>query len=206
MSTPRSAHALLAAALLLVACSGSDAAPPPTAPTAAPPSQHRDAAAGSGSGAVVDRVIGVDLGFLSILDAESGIGFTLGLRSSLATYCATGALSATRVTVQTVATPSGNFRFLAHASDAPIVVYDYSGGVPSLDPCDLVGRTVLATGTGGMTQTGLPPNGYDAAAHGTVTLIGGGRAQLTGTEHYRSDAGGVPVVRSVVRLRGAGSR
>ena len=208
MSACRSASALLAAVPLLVSCTATDLTSPPSAPRSrvAPVLQRQSAA--SGTGAIVDRTAAANLGFFSILDAESGIGFTVGLTSALADYCATGTFTATTNVVQTVATPSGKSQLLVQGRDAPIVVYDYTGGAPSLDPCDLVGRPVLATGTGSFNQaqTGFPPERYEARAHGTVTLVSGARAQLTGTEHYRARAGGPPEVRSVAKLTGAVAR
>lgn len=197
MSIPRRALAsLLAAAPILAACAATD---PPTSPVV------RTARAPATDRAVVLRIHDVDLGFFSVLDAADGLAVTIGLINPIAEWCATGTTVASPIRFQLVTTPAGDDQLLVTARDAPIVVYDYAGGTPGIDPCALVGRRIVATGTGSLSvaqngPSGAAPDQYTGTINGTVTLAGGGVAAVHAKERLRTGPDGVPSLVSEVTL------
>jgi hypothetical protein len=194
MSKPaRALASLLVVAPVLAACAATDPTTSPLTRAARAPTTER---------AAVQRIHDADLGFFSVLDATDGLAVTIGLINPIAEWCATGTTVASPIRFQLVTTPAGDDQLLVTARDAPIVVYDYTGGTPGIDPCALVGRRVVATGTGSLSvaqngPSGAAPAQYTGTINGTATLVGGGDAAVHAKERLRTGPDGVSLVSEV---------
>jgi len=121
-----------------------------------------------------------DVGLLTV-DPASGLllmtGFAEGVR--LADLCAGPPFppNSPNSIVYIVIPPPNAFLAAAHGQDVPLVVYEFDG-----DPCDSVGETLLASGTGQFhLSLENTPNGAsinNITVRGTLDLVAGGQAQL----------------------------
>jgi hypothetical protein len=85
-----------------------------------------------------------------------------------------------------VFTPPGGAHVQSMARDANLVVYRYDGGLLT-DICQLVGSPVVGTGTGRFTQLlefadPLGATAVHVTVRGTIDLVSGGQARVSGTE------------------------
>jgi hypothetical protein len=85
---------------------------------------------------------------------------------------------------QGIFTPPGGFISHASAHDMSLVVYEFGGGIVS-DICQLVGATVLGTGTANysfeLVFTGQGAFVIHATLQGVIDLVSGGQARVNAT-------------------------
>lgn len=157
---------------LLTGCAGSDSLP--TDQSAGNPAENP-----SFAGA---EVAFGDVGIVSQDDATGLLtmtGFAEGV--TLADLCAAGPEdfipNSPNSIAHIVLPPPGAFLVAAHGQDVPILVYEFEG-----DPCDAVGETLLASGTGRFhfSPKNLPSGAVviNIGLRATLDLVAGGEALL----------------------------
>ena len=96
---------------------------------------------------------------------------------TLADVCGGTPVNSPNSIAHVVLPPSGGFRGSGHGQDVPVLVYEFTG-----DPCDGVGETLIASGTGHFhLTTQLLPDGTflgNFGLRGTLDLVAGGQALL----------------------------
>jgi len=175
-----------------------------------PGPEYRISDAPAASGPVVFRTTD-DQGVFFIPDDRAGLTAYIGVLEPMSVFCNFALpITITPTELQLLFKPNGQLGWHAEGRDLPIYIYDVSttdfcGGALSDDH-------ILATGTVRLRLEDrnfeLPdPNveptyGYDAT--GTVTLVGGGTAHVSGTVRWKVN--GAPGVRALSHLNLTKSR
>jgi hypothetical protein len=169
-----------------------------------PRQTYRISGAPETSGPVVFRTTD-DLGVFFIPDDRAGLTAYIGVLEPMSVFCNPALpITITPTELQMLFKPSGQLGWHAEGRDLPIYIYDIS----TIDFCGgaLSDDHIIATGTVRLRiedrNFELPdPNvepTYGYTATGTVTLVGGGTAHVSGTVMWKLN--GAPGVRALSHL------